>query len=178
MRKSVIINKRAIVLTGLILALSAAIYLNWQYSDADKTVSKNSRDDSKLGQSVYVNNTVDEKDEDDYFSKTVAERESSRNNTIAELDGIISDAKSSDEAKKSAESNKNSIIYSMETEANIETLIKAKGFDSCIAVVNKDNVNIIVKADSLTSAQTIQINEIACEQSGLTAENIKIITVE
>lgn len=58
MRKSVLISKRAIVLTGLVLALSAAVYLNWQYSGSKDNVSTSSRDETKIGQSVYVNNTV------------------------------------------------------------------------------------------------------------------------
>ena len=66
----------------------------------------------------------------------------------------------------------------MEKELNIETVVKAKGFEKCIVVVSEKNVNVIVKAKELTSAQTIQINEIACEQTGFTAENVKIITVE
>lgn len=178
MRKSVLISKRAIVLTGLVLALSAAVYLNWQYSGSKDNVSTSSRDETKIGQSVYVNNTVSNTPEEDYFTKTATEREKSRNNTVAEFDGIINNAKSSDDAKKQAETNKNTIINNMEKELNIETLVKAKGFEKCIVVVSEKNVNVIVKAKELTSAQTIQINEIACEQTGFTAENVKIITVE
>lgn len=178
MRKSVIINKKSIIMTGLVLALAAAIYLNWQYSGGNIADSTSSRDDATLGQSVYVNKNVSSVEESDYFSTTVAEREKSRNNTIAELDEIINDSKSSDEAKRKAEENKNTIIGNMEKETNIETLVKAKGFEKCIAVVNESRVNVIVKAKELTSAQTIQINEIASEQSGFSNENIKIITVE
>mgnify|MGYP004721504973 FL=1 len=105
MRKSVIINKRAIVMTGLLLALAAAIYLNWQFSGGgmtDKTVTSSAEE--TLGQSMYVNKNVTAND-NDYFTKTVKSREKSRNETIAELDEIIGNAKSSDHAKKQAENN-------------------------------------------------------------------------
>ena len=65
MRKSVIINKRAIVMTGLLLALAAAIYLNWQFSGGsmtDKTVTSSA--DETLGQSMYVNKNVTANDND------------------------------------------------------------------------------------------------------------------
>ena len=78
MRKSVLISKRAIVLTGLVLALSAAVYLNWQYSGGKDSLSTASRDETKIGQSIYVNNTVSNTAEEDYFSKTAIERENSR----------------------------------------------------------------------------------------------------
>ena len=135
MRKSVLISKRAIVLTGLVLALSAAVYLNWQYSGGKDSLSTASRDETKIGQSVYVNNTVSNTPEEDYFSKTATEREKSRNNTVAEFDGIINNAKASDEAKKQAETNKNTIINNIEKEINIETLVKAKGFENAVAVI-------------------------------------------
>lgn len=179
MRKSVIINRKSIIMTGLVLALSAAIYLNWQYSGGNNIADNtSSRDDAALGQSVYVNKNISSANESDYFTTTAAQREKSRNDTIAELDDIINDSKSSNEAKRKAEDNKNTIISNMEKESNIETLVKAKGFEKCIAVVNENSVNVIVRANELTSAQTIQINEIVSEQSGFSSENIKIITVE
>ena len=177
MRKSVIINKKSIVMCGLALALSAAIYLNWQYQD-NGAASKSNKDDSDLGKSIYVNNTVSIEEEKDYFSTAVNDREKSRKNTIAELNEIISDKNSSSDAKQKAEKNKNTIALNIEKEANIETLIKAKGFEKCIAVINEKSANIIVKAKEVTSQQTLQINEIVSEQTDFTSENIKIIAIE
>ena len=91
---------------------------------------------------------------------------------------IIDDKSSSSEAKQKAEKNKNTIALNIEKEANIETLIKAKGFEKCIAVLNEKSANIIIKAKDITSQQTIQINEIVSEQTEFSPENIKIIAVE
>ena len=112
MRKSVIINKKSIVMCGLALALSAAIYLNWQYQD-NGAASKSNKDDSDLGKSIYVNNTVSIEEEKDYFSTAVNDREKSRKNTIAELNEIISDKNSSSDAKQKAEKNKNTIATAL-----------------------------------------------------------------
>ncbi|MBQ2815399.1 MAG: SpoIIIAH-like family protein [Clostridia bacterium] len=177
MRKSVIINKKSIVMCGLALALSAAIYLNWQYQSNGEAV-KNNKDDADLGKSIYVSNTVSLPEENDYFSVAIGDREKSRKNTIAELNEIIDDKSSSSEAKQKAEKNKNTIALNIEKEANIETLIKAKGFEKCIAVLNEKSANIIIKAKDITSQQTIQINEIVSEQTEFSPENIKIIAVE
>ena len=177
MRKSVIINKKSIVMCGLVLALSAAIYLNWQYQGNGITPNSN-KNDADLGKSIYVNNTVSTTDEQDYFSIAVGDREKSRKNTIAELNEIISDKNSSSESRQKAEKNKSAIALNIEKEANIETLIKAKGFEKCIAVLNEKSANIIIKAKEVTSQQTMQINEIVSEQTEFTSENIKIIAVE
>ena len=63
----------------------------------------------------------------------------------------------------------------MEAESNIETLIVAKGFEECVAVISGESVNIVVKSDGLQAAQISQINEIVYEQSGILPVNIKII---
>ena len=57
-------------------------------------------------------------------------------------------------------------------------MIKSKGFEKCIAVLNEKNANIIIKAKDITSQQTLQINEIVSEQTDFSSENIKIIAVE
>ena len=63
----------------------------------------------------------------------------------------------------------------MEAEANIETLIVAKGFEECVAVISGDGASVVVKSDGLQAAQISQINEIVYEQSGILPVNIKII---
>ena len=63
----------------------------------------------------------------------------------------------------------------METESNIETLIVAKGFEECVAVISDGSVSIVVKSEGLLPAQISQINEIVYEQSGISPTNVKII---
>ena len=63
----------------------------------------------------------------------------------------------------------------METEANIESLIVAKGFEECVAVINGDSASIVVKSEGLVAAQISQINEIVYDQAGIEPLNIKII---
>ena len=51
MRKSVIINKKSIVMCGLALALSAAIYLNWQYQGNGVTQNSGKNDADRVNKS-------------------------------------------------------------------------------------------------------------------------------
>jgi hypothetical protein len=62
----------------------------------------------------------------------------------------------------------------MEQEANIETLIMAKGFDKCVAVINGDSARIVVSGTQLTQAQIAQINEIVYEQANILPVNVTI----
>jgi hypothetical protein len=64
----------------------------------------------------------------------------------------------------------------MDDEANIESLVVAKCFSQCVAVLNDEKASIVVKSDTaLTAAQLAQINEIVFVQSGIEPENITII---
>jgi stage III sporulation protein AH len=63
----------------------------------------------------------------------------------------------------------------MENETNIETLIVAKGFEECVAVISGDSASVVVRSDGLAAAQISQINEIVFQQSGILPVNITII---
>ena len=65
-----------------------------------------------------------------------------------------------------------------ESESNIETLLKAKGFEKVIAVQNDTEISIVVKSDGLTSAQTLQIQDVVTSQTNIPLSGIKIIPVK
>ena len=67
------------------------------------------------------------------------------------------------------------IADEIQKEANIESLITAKGFEQCVAVLNGDSASIVVSADTLQPAQIAQINTIVYEQTGIPPTGITII---
>ena len=88
---------------------------------------------------------------------------------------MTEDANATEEAKAEARAMLAKIASDIQNEANIETLVKAKGFEECIAVISEDSVSIIVKAEQLQAAQAAQIFSIAYETTGINPENISII---
>ena len=59
----------------------------------------------------------------------------------------------------------------------IEKLIEAKGFEEALAIINEDNVNVIVKTEEdLSVAQVAQIQNIVMRESASDAEDIHIVT--
>ena len=67
------------------------------------------------------------------------------------------------------------IADEIQKESDIESLITAKGFEQCVAVLNGDTACIVVKAENLQAAQIAQINAIVYEQTGITPAGITII---
>ena len=65
-----------------------------------------------------------------------------------------------------------------EHESNIEALLKAKGFEKAIAVIGDSGINIVVKSEGLTSAQTLQIQDIITAETNISLANIKIVPVK
>ena len=66
------------------------------------------------------------------------------------------------------------------TEAQIENLVTAKGYADCVAFLGEDSVSVVVSAqeNGLTDADAARIGEIVMEQTGLRADQIKIIEAE
>ncbi len=112
---------------------------------------------------------------DTYFSSVELDRKRSRDEALEVLQGVVDDAASSEETKNNALAQIATIAKVIESEANIETLIEAKGFEECVAVIKDGSASIVVKSDGLQAAQISQINEIVYEQAGISPVNVKII---
>ena len=67
------------------------------------------------------------------------------------------------------------IAKRIERENNIETLLNAKGFNKCVAVMGDDNITVVVSSNGLTTAQTMQIQDVITSQTQIGLANIKII---
>ena len=115
----------------------------------------------------------------DYFTKYREERASTRNESILQLDSIISSAEVGSETHSDALEMKLELTSMTEKEMLLETLIKAYGFDDVVVVMNLDNdsVNVIAKSTSLSTDDAIVIYNILQEESVCSPENVKIIPI-
>ena len=112
---------------------------------------------------------------DSYFSSIQVDRQRTRDEAIEVLQAVIDNESSTQTAKDEAMAQISRLADTMAAESNIETLIVAKGFEECVAVISDGSANIVVKSDGLQPAQISQINEIVYEQTGIKPVNIKII---
>ena len=63
----------------------------------------------------------------------------------------------------------------IEIETIVEEMIKAKGFEECVAIISGDNINVIVKSEGLLTSEVAQITDIVRNETGFGAENIRIV---
>ncbi len=112
---------------------------------------------------------------DNYFDSAVLNRDKARDEAIEVLSAVASSDSAIDEVKQQAESDIAAIAAAIEIEANIEELVKAKGFEDCVAVINGDLASVIVKSDGLLPSEIAQITKIVYDQSGILPVNLTIM---
>ena len=128
-----------------------------------------------LGEAKLVDNIGKAESDDSYFVSAELNRERSREEALETLQVVIDSAETMPDVKDKALDRMISIESEIETEALVEEMIKAKGFEECLAVMTGDNINVIVKTPGLLTSEVAQITEIVMEETGFTAENIKIV---
>lgn len=111
----------------------------------------------------------------DYFTTMSLNRQQARDEAMEVLLSVAESQTALDEAKEAALHDINKLAADMEKETNIETMILAKGFTQCIAVISNDNCNVIVESDGLQPGEVAQITEIVYEQAGIQPTNLKIV---
>lgn len=171
-------TKAAISCFILLLGVGVAGNWYWENSDLSTKVSTISSDSEKiLGEATYVDATTESTTENSYFSDARIERQSARDESLEKLQKIIDSSKESDSAHKEAAEKIASISDMISIENKIETLVKAKGVNNCLAVINEDGtkVDVIVDVDELSDTVILQIKEIATSQLGCSYENVTII---
>ena len=175
-------GKRQLVLAALVVALGAAVYLNWQFSDNRDLLATNTVTSSQkeLGEAQYVNNSVSGGDVSSgsasgYFANARLTREKSRDEAADLIKDILQGVDASDDAKKEALNQAAAIAQNMEQENNVENLIKAKGFADCVAFIQNGECSVVVASEGLLDSEAITIKDIVAGQTGISFDKIKIV---
>ena len=185
-------RKKQVILAALVLALGTAVYLNWQFSSNQDLIADNSIMSTKeLGEAQFVNNTPtpeesgdkkEDKKEDEpqnsseYFSKAKTTRQKARDEATDMIKEILEDAKSSEQAKSEAIKQASEVAKNIEQEANIESLIKAKGITDCLAFIQNVECSVVVGGgEALNENLAVAIKDIIAGQGGISPDKIKIV---
>ena len=190
-----LIEKRHIILAALVVALGAAVYINWQFTDNQALQSTGTLDDSQLGQAQYVNggvssytptptesavsSSLSQSTNSSYFTEARMNRQKARDEAVELLNKVIEDTSATEEAKKQASDTAAQIAKNIEAEAKIESLIKAKNFTDCVAFIDSGKANIVVSSpQGLLESDTLTINEIVKGQTDIPFKDITIVEVK
>jgi len=112
---------------------------------------------------------------DTYFSAMQVDRQRSRQDAYEILQNVVDSPDSMPDVKEKAYNEMMVIANNITIEENVRSMVMAKGFDECLAVINGNNLNVVVRSNGLLMNEVAQIKEIAVNESGFPAENIKVV---
>lgn len=117
---------------------------------------------------------------DTYFSSARLNRQQARDNALSLLQEAAEDDKADQESVKKANTAIQTMAGYTMTEAQIENLVTAKGYADCVAFLGEDSISVVVSTTSngITDTDAARIGEIVMEQTGLKADQIKIIEAQ
>ncbi len=167
-------GKKTFVAAMAVVVICVAVLLNFILMKDDAPVKDLGADLSDVAGLLEAQD-ANETATDDYFANIVLNRQSARDEAMEVLLGVTDSTTAIEEVKNSAYNDIEQLALDIENEANIETMIQAKGFEQCIAVVSGNSASVIVKTDGLTPGEVAQISEIVYEQTGILPSELKII---
>ena len=175
-----IIRKRQLLLATLIVALAAAVFVNWYYTGNNSTIqapeeTTESEYVQNLGEAKYVNAAGEEAD---YFSEVKLNRQKSRDEALDKLNKSLEKAKSGSEEAKKITKSIDELTAQIKLESDVEALISAKLASECVAVINEKSAQVVVSKDALSEDAALQIIDVITTNTDLTADKIKITQSE
>ena len=166
---------RSVVVIAAVLLIGLAVYLNyrWFYDPSSSLGYGENNMENNFNDSTSAD--ADANGANDYFAAALLTRQQSRDEAIDVLTLVSTSADADEATKAEAQAKISKIALDIQNEANIETLVKAKGFEECVTVIGEDSVSVIVKADTLQAKETAQILSIVYETTGISPEKVSII---
>ena len=184
------IGKRNLVIAGAVALIVTAVAVNWIVF-RDDGGEDGFKYDASAGMSTDYGTTLntgtvgdetskptgsDADPTDSYFSTVEVNRQRARDEALEVLNAVVENDQASEEVKAEALAEIQTIAQEMSQESNIESILMSKGFEQCLAVINGESANIVVRSESrLQSAQLAQINAVVYEQAGIEPVNITIV---
>ncbi len=180
MKMNMILGKKQILLAALVVVLGAAVYINYHYAAGSDLLSENETA-KNYGDTQLVDANVEDEEISDtaatdsgYFASARLSRDQSRDEAVETAAQMIENGQDNEAASEVLLQ----LTTAIEQEADIESLVKAKGFTDCIAYVEADSVSVVVASEDLQAEQVAQIRDIVLDQSDVSVENIKIVSTK
>lgn len=179
--------KKNLVAAAVLITVCSGIYVNWLYTqeqtaaelpeilDAEKVMSDDFLDlgDEFSGAIQEASNTAD-----NYFAAVRLSRQQARDSALE----LLQEAMAYSDQSKAAESSQQleDIVQTALVEAQIESLVIAKGYTDCVAYMSSEGVSVAVSAPEggLQQEDVAVIADIITSQSEYSLDEIRIVEVK
>ncbi len=173
-------EKKHIVASALILALGAAVYVNWQLGGKQSTVKE-------LGAASLVNAavtaTADQPSsgsaltpaQESFFASERVKRQNTQDAVLDEAQKVFDLESAREEDKSEAQKNVEKILRSFTVQQSIESIIKAKGFSDCLCCISDEGVTVIVPEEQLNDTAVLVIDDAVFSHYKVSYEKISVV---
>ena len=150
-----------------------------QETETQEVISQQKAGSKDVTAQQEVANSADEKEKSNYFTKIKLDREKMFSQMIDNYKSILENSNIADEQKKVASDEIKNINKNQNSITTIENLLKGKGFEDAVVLINDNSTNVIIKSDSeLKKEQVAQIENIVSRELNIEIEKIHITTHE
>lgn len=181
--------KKNLVAAAVLITVCTGIYLNWLYTgeqtaanltdllDAEKVMSDDALvitdDAAYLAAQENTENTVT-----DYFAAVRLSRQQSRDSAVNLLQEAMAYSEAEDRTASSEELDQ--IVQTALCEAQIESLVIAKGYTDCVAYMSESGISVAVASPEggLQQADVAVIADIVMSQSDYSIADIRVVEVQ
>lgn len=177
--------KKNMVAAAILVTVCAGIYINWLYSedqaaanlvdtlDEEKLMSADALVMSDGTQLAEDATTVSE-----YFAAVRLSRQEARDSAVS----LLQEAMAYTDSAEAAQSNEQleQIVQTALCEAQIESLIVAKGYSECVAYISDGGISVAVASPEggLQQEDVAVIADIVLTQSDYSMEDIRVVEVQ
>lgn len=200
-------SKRNIIVFAVLVFVCAAVYLNWSYNQDESAAADVSLNDlngtapdeaAGVTEGEEIQETAgaaDENEEDaglyyipdetdvtvgEYFANVRLTRSQARDSAVQTLATVSETEGASQETIDSALAEIAQVAEYTILEAELESLILAKGFEECVVFINDGGIDITVPtpAEGLSTAAVARITDVVVSETNFEPDNLTIIEVK
>ena len=180
-KPSMIIGKKQIIMTCLTLMLAIAVYINYTAApslDRSSVSASQDKEVESYGETEFVNAGAEPEQGEDFFAQARIDKMNDRDQAVQTLQSIIGGGDVTEDEMVVNALDAVEVSRLIESEGTIETLVKAQGFDDCVAYLDGETAKVVVRTEGLDKAQAASIKEIILGETEVSAENIRIFEVK
>ena len=178
--------KKNLIAMAVLFAVCAGIYVNWLYSENENVISLS---DTLDADKVLSSDTLVMSDENtdlsvsgdtvsEYFSAVRLSRQEARDSAVT----LLQEAMAYTDSPEAAQSNVQleEIVQTALCEAQIESLVIAKGYTDCVAYIADESISVAVAAPEggLMDTDVAVIADIVLTQSDFEMDDIYVVEVQ
>lgn len=165
----------------LLILVGIFTYLNWKWGEFTREALFGKRERSPEG-AVLVNTPGGTREPggsgSDFYAETRLERDKLRSEQIQILKETVAGKAAADGLRSSAQSQLLALVRRSEREAEIESLIRAKGYDDALVFLHERGAVIVVKTNRLEAKDVARLADVAANVAGLNFTDIKVMAYD